>query len=349
MTSSKLRVAMVGAGGISRTAHIPGWKRLNDVEVVAIADVNPEAAQVTAEEFGIPNVLASYRDLIKMPEIDAIDICTPNRTHTPIVLSALAEGKHVLCEKPLAVTPGEVVSMIKAEQQARRVLMVTQNNRYRGISLAIKQWVDAGNLGDVYYARAWALRRNLLPPGAGFIQRSLSGGGPCMDIGVHILDLVMWLMDFPEPVTVTGAAMTNLAKTNIMPGAWGEWPRDKFDVEDFACGMIRFKNGTMLSLESSWLAHLPEPENMSCTLFGTKAGVSWPSGAVSSSNDGKLVDSTIEPADSSVKPHFLVIADFYDAIVNNKPSPLSADNALKVIKILDGIYRSQRIGKEVRL
>src|SRR6185436_14637940 len=174
-------------------------------------------------------------------------------------------------------------------------LMVAQNNRYRPISQAIKRWVDAGNLGSVYYGRAWAIRRNLLPPAPGFISRKLAGGGPCMDIGVHCLDLAMWLMDFPEPVAVMGSASNHLARNGHIPGHWGEWDRNKFDVEDFACGLVRFKSGTMLSLESSWLSHIPPAEDMSCMILGTKAGVSWPSGVVASATNGTLVDSVIKP------------------------------------------------------
>jgi predicted dehydrogenase len=170
-----------------------------------------------------------------------------------------------------------------------------------------------------------------------------------MDIGVHSLDMAMWLMGFPEPVSVTGCATSNLAKSGAIPGEWGAWDARKFDVEDFACGMVRFKTGAMLSLESCWLAHVAEPETMSCTILGDKAGVNWPSGKVSTVCNGALVDSVIKPLPLDEDHHDAEIRAFFDAIVNNKPSPVPAEQTLKVIKILDGIYRSQRSGKEVRL
>ncbi len=349
MPSRKLRVGIVGTGGIARAVHIPGWKDIPDVELVAFADVNGELARKTAAEHNGARAFTDYRKLVKLKEVDVVDICTPNRLHTPVVLAALAEKKHVLCEKPLAVTPAEVKSMIAAASKARRLLMVGQNNRYRGISQAIKRWVDAGNLGKPYYARSWAIRRNLLPTAIGFISNKLAGGGPCMDIGVHCLDLTMWLLGFPEPISVSGVATNNLAKTGEIPGAWGQWDRKKYDVEDFACGFVRFKNGMVLSLETSWLGHTPMPEDMSCMILGDKAGVSWPSGAVCTAANGTLIDATIKPLPLREATHTTEIWEFYDAIVNRKPSPIPADQSLKVIRILDGIYRSQKSGKEVRV
>jgi len=349
MKSRKLRVGIVGTGGIAQGVHIPGWKDNPDAEITAVCDIIPERVQEVAAENNVPHVFEDYRKLVKLKDVDVVDVCTPNRVHTPVSLAALAAGKHVLCEKPLAVTPREIEKLIKAARDAKRVLMVGQNNRYRGISQAIKRWIEAGNLGKPYYARSWAIRRNLLPPAVGFITKEQSGGGPCLDIGVHCLDLAMWLMDFPEPVTVTGAATNQLAKKKTIPGAWGDWDAKRFDVEDFACGMVRFASGAMLSLESSWLGHTPEPEDMSCMILGDKAGVSWPSGQVCTVSNGALIDAKIQPLPMRPQTHTTEIWEFYDAVVNHKPAPVPAEQALKVIKILDGIYRSQKTGREVRL
>ena len=349
MATRKLRVGMIGSGGIARTAHLPGWKDIPDVEVVAIADTNEELVRNTATAQKIPQWYTDYRELLRQKDVDVVDICTPNLLHTQMVVDAFAAGKDVLCEKPLAVTPAEILQMIEARDKAGRMLMVAQNNRYRGISIAMKRWVDQGNLGQVYYARAWAIRRNLLPVAPGFISRTLSGGGPCMDIGVHALDLAMWLMGFPDPVTVSGSASTQLAKTNIIPGAWGEWNREMFDVEDFACGIVRFSNGAMLSLESSWLAHTMQSEDMSCMVLGTRAGISWPAGTISTTQNGTLIDAVIKPVPIRESTHMTEIWDFYNALVNKMPSPVPAEQSLKVIKILDGVYRSQNLGREVEV
>lgn len=349
MKSRKLRVGIVGTGNIAQAVHIPGWQDNPDAEITAVCDIVPQRVRKVAEENDVSHVFEDYRKLLKLKEVDVVDVCTPNRVHTPVTLAALRAGKHVLCEKPLAVTPKEIDKLIKAAREAKRVLMVGQNNRYRGISQAIKRWIEAGNLGTPYYARSWAIRRNLLPTAIGFISKEQSGGGPCLDIGVHCLDLAMWLMDFPEPVAVTGAATNQLAKKKTIPGAWGDWDARKFDVEDFACGMVRFENGTMLSLESSWLGHTPEPEDMSCMILGDKAGVSWPSGQVCTVSNGALIDAKIQPLPLRPQTHTTEIWEFYDAVVNRKPSPIPAEQSLKVIRILDGIYRSQKTGREVRV
>jgi predicted dehydrogenase len=332
-----------------RLGHIWAWQKIPGVEVVAVADIIPERAREMAEEYHVTHAVDSHRKLLKVPGIDVVDVCTPNRSHTPIVLDALAAGKHVLCEKPLAVTPAEIEKMIAAARKARRRLCVVQNHRYRNISQAIRKWIDAGNLGEAYYARAWAIRRNLLPGKDTFISRKRSGGGPCMDIGVHCLDLIMWLMGFPEPVSVSGAAADHLAHKDIMPGGWGEWDRDLFDVEDFAVGMVRFKNGAMLSLEATWLAHVPDAENFSGFVMGEKAGVSWPGGVISTAHNGALINATVQPVPTPDEGHPAEIRAFHDAVVNGGPVPVAPEESLKVIRILDGIYRSQKLGREVKV
>lgn len=349
MAKRKLRLGIVGIGGVARGAHLPVWSEHPDVEIVGLADIRPERARAAAEQYGVPKAFDDHRRLLRLPGLDAVDVCTPNMAHTSVARNALKAGKHVLCEKPLSTTPARIRSLIEAARKSRRILTVIQNHRFTGMSRAVKTWIDAGNLGKPYYARAWAIRRNLLPPSTTFISRAESGGGPCMDIGVHALDLAMWLMDFPEPISVSGTAGTHLAHTRRLPGAWGEWDRRKFDVEDFACGLVRFGNGAMLSLESSWLGHTPEPENFSCMVLGDKAGVSWPSGRVCTSNNGVILDTTLQPLPLKQQGHALEIDTFVRAVLDGRASPVPAEQTLKVIRILDGVYRSRKLGREVRV
>jgi predicted dehydrogenase len=347
MASRKLRIGFIGAGDVVTRFHLPGWGRLDHVEYVAAADTREARVREVAEKYGIPQVFTDYRRLLEIKDIDAVDVCVPNQFHAPVTLAALGAGKHVLCEKPLATTPAEVEEIIAAGKEAGRLVCVMQNHRYRGITRAIKQWIDAGNLGEPYYARAWALRRNLLPCAPGFICKELSGGGVCMDMGVHCLDVLMHLLGFPEPVRVTGHSGAFLAKSDVIPGGWGEWDRSTFDVEDFACGMVRFQSDLTLSLETSWLAHIPERETISCTILGSMAGVSWPSGVVATAQDRQLVDFTLEPLPELERGHWSVIEEFADAVVNGKPSPVPPEESLKTIRILNGVYESQRQGREV--
>ncbi|MCC6416376.1 MAG: Gfo/Idh/MocA family oxidoreductase, partial [Opitutaceae bacterium] len=254
MSSRKFRVGIIGGGGIAQAVHIPGWLNLPEVEIVGVADVSETTAKKAAAVAGATRVFTDFRELVKL-DLDAVDICTPNKVHTPAVLAALEAGKHVICEKPLAVTTAEVRQMGAMADARKLKLMTAQQQRFTATGIAAKAWVDGGNLGAAYHARVRAMRRALLPPAPGFIDAQLSGGGPCMDIGVHALDLCMWLMGFPKPVRVSGSARTVFAKGHTMPNFWGEWDRERYSVEDFATGFVHFDNGATMMLEAAWMCH----------------------------------------------------------------------------------------------
>lgn len=349
MKSRKLRVGVIGTGGIARACHMPAWQRIEDAEIVAAADIDKSALAAAVEKFGVPNAFTDYRKLLAMKEVDVVDVCTWNSVHAPAAIASLAAGKHVICEKPLAITPAEVNAMIRAAKKARRLLCTIQNHRFRPESQALKHFITAGHLGEAYYARCWAIRRALLPPGLGFITMDRSGGGPCLDIGVHVLDVTMWLMGLPDPVSVSGVSQRNLAHTRIIPGHWGDWDRRKYSVEDFAVGLVRFRNGATLTLEASWLGHTPKMEEFCSMILGPKAGVAWPQCDVYSADGGSLIDSTLKPKPIPYDGHEAELRAFADAVVNHKPAPVSPEESLKIIRILDGIYRSQKAGKEVRV
>ncbi|HJN27220.1 MAG TPA: Gfo/Idh/MocA family oxidoreductase, partial [Candidatus Latescibacteria bacterium] len=206
-----LRVGIIGVGGIAGT-HIPGWAASEDAELVAGSDINDAALQAWGERHGITKLSTKAEDLIADPDIDIIDVCTPNMYHAPLSIAALEAGKHVICEKPLAPTPDDVRRMIEARDKSGKLLMTAQHFRFQGKSQAMKAELDTGALGDIYHARSWMLRRGGAPVGPGFILKEHSGGGPCIDIGVHILDLTLWFMGNPEPVAVSGVAKPELAK-----------------------------------------------------------------------------------------------------------------------------------------
>ncbi|MBA3709827.1 MAG: Gfo/Idh/MocA family oxidoreductase, partial [Planctomycetes bacterium] len=279
----------------------------------------------------------------------AVDVGTPNRFHTPAVLAALERKLHVICEKPLAVTTAEVRQMAAAAKKAGTILMTAQNMRWGASAQALGKFAASGALGEVYHARIHAVRRNWLPGAPTFIADAISGGGPCMDIGVHALDLGMWLMGFPDPVRVSGVTRVNFAKGNAIPGGWGDWDRARFTVEDFASGFIHFANGATMILEASWLQHQKENEDFSAQLFGTGASVHWPSGAYSSVVNGALVDGTIKEQAGLKPSHTEEILAFVDAIANKKPSPVPIEQTMKVISILEGIVQSGKTGREIVL
>jgi predicted dehydrogenase len=346
MNTRKFRVGLIGGGGIAQAVHIPGWKNLPEVEIVGVADVSEATAKKAAAAVGAPQVFTDYRDLLKL-DLDAVDICTPNKVHTPAALAALNAGKHVLCEKPLAVTTAEVRAMGELADKKKLVLMTAQHQRFTQSAVAAKAWVDAGHLGDAYHARVRAMRRAWLPVAPGFIDAKLSGGGPCMDIGVHALDLCLWLMNFPKPVRVSGTAKTVFAKGKTMPNHWGEWDRERYSVEDFAAGFVHFDNGATLVLESAWMGHQQENEELLCQLFGTKGGIKWPSAEFATVTNGAFAQGTITHPVHVPHPHWNEIAAFTDAATGGKPSPVPWTETIKVIGILEAVYNASEQGREV--
>jgi predicted dehydrogenase len=195
--SSKLKVAVIGVGGIART-HMPGWEASEHAEVVAVSDIFEPVARTFAETYRIGQVYTNPADIFADPDIDIVDICTPNMSHADLSIAALNAGKHVICEKPLAPTPGEIRRMIAARDASGKTLMTAQHFRFSGASQAMKREIDAGALGDIYHARSWMLRRGWIPVRPGFIYKKNSGGGPCIDIGVHILDLTLVVYGQPQ-------------------------------------------------------------------------------------------------------------------------------------------------------
>ncbi len=267
-----LRVAMIGCGGIAGT-HLKGYQLLDDVEVAVACDVSEDNAKKRAEEFSIPAVETDYRKVLADESIDAVDICTPNAVHMPLTVAALKAGKHALCEKPLARSAAEVRKMISARNKSGKILMCAQHQRFQATSQTLKAYLDANPLGEVYYTRAWALRRRQVPAwGSGtFINKAISGGGPCIDIGVHILDLALFFMNNFKPVSVSGITIDKLGKNSALFNQWGDYDRKEFTVEDFAAGFVRFADGAALSLECSFMLNKKETGNeMRCDLFGTE-------------------------------------------------------------------------------
>ena len=348
-----LKVGVIGVGGISRT-HMPGWEASQHAEVIAGSDVNETALKAWGQTHGVNLLSTKPEDLFSNPDIDIIDICTPNMYHTSLTIAALEAGKHVICEKPLAPTPDDIKKMIEARDASGKELMTAQHFRFGGVSRAMKAELESGLLGEVYHARGWMLRRNALIPTPSFIHKKHSGGGPCIDIGVHILDLTLWLMGNPKPVAVSGVARAKLAHHEGAFSVWGGGtpiPKD-FDVEDFAAAFIRFENGATMVLEVSWLLHHDTMgEDMQSWIYGTEGGCHWPSAQFLDTNydTQQLNNRTLKLTKDVMEPHAFECYEFARAIAEGRPSPVPPEQSLQVMAILDGIYRSQKEGREVKL
>ncbi len=345
-----LKVGVIGVGGIARS-HMPGWAASEDAEVVAGGDISEAALQAWGAQYGVGRLETDVAALINDPDIDIIDVCTPNNYHAPLSIAALEAGKHVICEKPLAPTPGAIRQMIDARDRSGKTLMTAQHFRFRGDARACKTEIERGALGDVYHARSWMLRRAGLPARPGFVLKQHSGGGATIDIGVHILDLTLWMMGNPQPVAVSGVARSDLAHIEGAFGLWGNVPPET-DVEEFAAAFVRFENGATLVIEISWLLHHHvRGEDMQMWLYGADGGCHWPKCEFYATNyeTRQHYNTTLKITRDIMEPHALECVEFARAVRNGAPSPVPAEQSLQVLTILDGIYRSQTSGAEVRL
>lgn len=345
------KVGVIGVGGIANT-HMPGWRDSGLTEVIAASDINGQVLENFGRKHGVPLLSTKAEDLIHHPDIDIIDICTPNNFHTPLAVAALEAGKHVICEKPLAPTPDEIRQMIAVRDRSGKLLMTAQHHRFEGTSIALKAEIDAGALGEIYHARCWNLRRAALPVRPGFILKAQSSGGASIDIGVHVLDQALWFMGNPRPVTVSGISRTELAH---QPGAfsiWGGAVPPEMDVEEFAAAFIRFDNGATLILEVSWMLHHNTPvEDMQVWLYGRDGGGHWPRCEIYQTNNParQHYNRTLQLTKNTIEAHALECIEFARAVAADGPSPVPAEQSLQVMQILDAVYRSQETQREIVL
>ncbi len=356
--SKKLKIGLVGAGGIATVAHMPAWSRMDDVEVVAICDIQVEKARKMAEKYGVAQVFQHYSDMLDLPELDVIDICTPNYLHSIIAVEALEKGKHVFCEKPDAISAAEAERMKAAAEKSGKTLMVMRNNRYRGISSYLKQYIADGRMGDIYAARCgWQRRRGIPGKGGWFTTREQSGGGPLIDLGVHMIDLVIWLMGNPKPVAVSGCTYCKFADCDVYdsPEAlFGEKAAaGTFDVEDLAMGFIRFDNGACMQIEFSWASNI-DAERAFFELRGTKSGAMWDSLSNKLGLFGEQYGITTDEwphaeNNPALGIHGANLRHFADVLLYGKQPMFVPEQGVDMIKILEAMYKSAEMGKEVQL
>lgn len=353
----KLRIGIIGCGGIARWAHVPYHCKESRIEIVAVCDIIPEKAEAFQKEFfNDAAVIVDYRELLARDDIDAVDICTPNYLHSEIAIAAFAAGKHVMCEKPDAIDPEKALAMKTASEKAGKVLMVMRNNRFSDVSQYAKRFIDAGRMGEIYAGRCgWQRRRGIPGRGGWFTTKAQSGGGPLIDLGVHLIDLSIWLMGSPRPVAVTGATYCQFANEDDLSDSvhsqFGVAVKGgTFDVEDLAMGMIRFDNGAVLQIEFSWASNV-KAENRFVELRGTKAGMTWLNGEsveMHTEENGALVD--IKPSGRLVDDgHGRNLKNFVDVILEGAEPCFKPQQGVDMIKILAAVYESARTGREVQL
>lgn len=345
--SKGVRVGMIGAGGIAGT-HIGYLQKIEGVEVVAVCDVREDAVKEKAEAFGIPHAFSSYKDLLKLEEVDAVSICTPNFFHKEPAIAALRAGKHVMVEKPMAMSAKEAKAMVEAAEQAKKTLVIGFQWRYNPSAQMLRRAIDDGLMGKIVYARAQALRRRGIPSWGVFGQKELQGGGPLIDIGVHIMEVTHYLMGSPKPVAASANCYTYLGnKKPVTLTPWGDWDHKTYTVEDLAVGLIRFENGATMMVESSFAAHI-ENNIFNCTLMGEKGGGTFEPPMVFTDMSGTMVDITPNYA-GNTDAFQAKMADWIETIRTGKKSQAPGEDGLVVQQMLDALYRSAEKGKEAAI
>lgn len=353
----KLKVGVVGCGGIANAKHLPAMKRNGNFELVAFCDLLEERAMKAKEEYGTEDarVYTDYQELLK-EDVEAVYVLTPNSSHAPISIAAMEAGKHVMCEKPMAKTYAEAKAMVETAERTGKVLTIGYQNRYRADSVYLKSACQAGELGEIYYAKAHAIRRRAVPTWGVFLDEEKQGGGPLIDIGTHALDLTLWMMDNYEPEMVMGSVYRKLADQKDTGNAWGDWDPEIFTVEDSAFGYIKMKNGATINLESSWALNTLDVREAQTTLCGTKGGADMADGLrINRVSHGRQCVEKPDLAAGGVaffdgaaeRPDDVEQRVFYHAIVDGEPLTVEPRQAMVVTQILEAIYESGRTGRAV--
>ncbi|MBE6553564.1 MAG: Gfo/Idh/MocA family oxidoreductase [Ruminococcaceae bacterium] len=353
-----LKIGIIGCGGIANGKHMPSLKKVADCEMVAFCDIVIERAEKAAKEYGTADakVYTDYKELLRDPEIDVVHVCTPNRSHSFITVDALEAGKHVMCEKPMAINSAEAKKMLDAAKRTGKKLTIGYQSRFRDDSQYMKAEAEAGTFGDIYYAKATALRRRAVPTWGVFLNEYEQGGGPLIDIGTHALDLTLWMMDNYKPKYCVGTAYHKLNNDTDQGNMWGNWDPEKFTVEDSAFGFIVMENGATIVLESAWALNTLDVREAVTSVCGTLAGgdmavkncvringirhnrqyvlePNFKAGGVAF-NDGAASESAAERE-----------ARMWIEAIRNDTDPLTLpEQAYCVTRILEGIYESSKSG-----
>lgn len=351
-----VRVGIIGCGGIANGKHMPSLKKLPSVQMVAFCDIIEERAEKARREYGTPDaaVYTDYRRLLEDRSIDVVHVCTPNRAHSFITVDALHAGKHVMCEKPMAINAAEAQKMLEAARETGKLLTIGYQSRQRADAQYMKNECLAGTFGDIYYAKATALRRRAVPTWGVFLNEYEQGGGPLIDIGTHALDLTLWMMDNYKPKYCLGQTFHKLNNDTEQGNAWGNWDPQKFTVEDSAFGMVVMENGAVINLESAWAINMLDVREAVTTICGTRAGGDM--------NDGLRINGIRQNSQYVFKPSFsaagaayfdgvtsadpslLEAAQWIDAVIHDKQPCVLPEQAFTVTRILEGIYTSAKTG-----
>ena len=352
--SKKLKIGIIGTGNIAEE-HISAYKKNPNVELYAFCDLDEELLKQKGEKHGVTRLFTDKNEMLKLEEIDAVSVCTWNSEHAPCTIAALNAGKHVLCEKPMAMNEKEAREMQEAAVKNNKLLMIGFVRRFGNDCTVLEDFIEKDYLGEIYYAKATYLRRDG-NPGGWFGDKSRSGGGPLIDLGVHVIDLVRYLSGKPKPVSVYGATFQKLFNRKGTIGApkylsASASDNDICDVEDLASALIRFDNGEVLSVEAAFSLNIKEPQG-TIELFGTKAGAKLNPQLEIYGVENNYQTNLSFAADTGLAFSGLFdneINHYVDCIINGSECKSHAEDGIEMMKILDAVYESARTGHEVIL
>ncbi len=356
----KLRVGFIGCGEIVRVKHIPALRKLPAVEFSGFFDLNQANAMLCKEYAGNSSarIYEKLEDLFNDSSIDVVYICTPNKFHAPYALNALECGKHVMCEKPMAISSAEGESMISAAKKSGKKLSISFQNRFRPDSLLLHEYCKNGELGEIYFAKAHALRRRAIPAHGMFFNKEMQGGGALIDIGCHSIDLVLWMMNNYEVSSVLGKTFNKIGHLGEAANAWGVWDKEKIqNVEDTAVATINMKNGAVITLECSWCLNTLHEHEARCSLYGTKAGAEMSDKLVINGEKFGNLYTTYPNIEKNSYKYYLGAKEthqemdarlFIEAVINDTEPAIRPEETLVVTKIIEGIYESNKTGELIR-
>ncbi len=351
---STLKVGVIGTGGIAGL-HLQAYADNPRVEIVAVADMNAERAKTVADQWGATSAYSDPADLLADPDLQAVSICTWNDSHASFAIAAIEAGKHVLVEKPMSRTYAEAVEVERVVDAHDRVLQVGFVRRHSANCRVLKSFIDAGELGDIYYAKASVIRR-MGNPGGWFADKAISGGGPLIDIGVHVIDLAWYLMGSPRVVTVSAnsyAKLGNRSHITTMPRyKVADYDPTKNDVEDMVNAVVRFDNGASLLVDASYSLHAVQ-DSLSVSVFGDQGGAELePSLRIATERHQTVLNVTPQLSSSTfdlTEGFASEIENFVASCLGEAQSVAPAWHGAEIMKMLDAVYESARLGREVTL
>jgi len=351
--TNKIRLGIVGAGNIG-TVHLNEFSQLQDqCEITAITDVYRPLAEAQAQKYAIPRVFDTPEELFASKDVDAVVIGVPNQFHAPLAIAAMEADKHVLLEKPMAINGDAARDIMRTVKRTGKTLMVAHQMRFEPVPMQIKAQADRGELGRIYTAKTGWYRRKGIPGwGTWFTRMDQSGGGPLIDIGVHMLDLALYLMGNPKPVSVYGSTYAEFGPRKKGIGTWGKPNWDGYyDVEDLATAIIKMEDGSSLTLEVSWAVHMDTDSTPFIHLMGVEGGATYrgKTGKLLTEKFDRPIETDISSPQDDEGPRQRLSRHFLECVREGKEPISNALSGLTNNLVLDAIYESSRTGGEVKL